>query len=125
MQENIFLRDFKAMGFPPRDVSVLSFRSNENCAAEKLRQTGFQSLRPAGHTASRAHQTYASVHAFKGRENSAIILTDIHLADRNKDRTLFYTGITRATEHVRLLCHKQSKPIILKWLEQSETPTHG
>ncbi len=62
--------------------------------------------------------SYASVHAFKGLENKAVILTDIFLSDRTFDRHLFYTGMTRATESVRILCDKACQTTLIGWLTE-------
>jgi ATP-dependent exoDNAse (exonuclease V) alpha subunit len=59
---------------------------------------------------------FTSVHAFKGMENKVIILTDVALDNKDFHRDLFYTGMTRATESVRVLCYEKSKATILNWL---------
>ena len=49
-------------------------------------------------------------------ENKAIILTDVVLNDLDFHRDLFYTGMTRATESVRVLCDKRSQETLCGWL---------
>jgi ATP-dependent exoDNAse (exonuclease V) alpha subunit len=49
-------------------------------------------------------------------ENKAIILTDVALSEREFDRQLFYTGMTRATESVRVLCDLACQNTLLGWL---------
>ena len=60
---------------------------------------------------------YTTVHSFKGMENKVIILTDIDLNGRDVERSLFYTGMTRATESVRVLCSKTSQKTLLSYLQ--------
>ncbi|GAJ12562.1 unnamed protein product [marine sediment metagenome] len=50
-------------------------------------------------------------------ENKVIILTDVVLDNLEFQRDLFYTGMTRATESVRVLCDEKSKETILKLLQ--------
>lgn len=108
-----WVKDFRAQGYKPSEITVLSFRSDEHSAAERLRSEGFN-LQPAWSAGSCSE--YASVHAFKGRENKAIILTDVAPGDREFERHLFYTGMTRATESVRVLCDKGCQNTLLSWL---------
>lgn len=108
-----WLRDFKAQGYKPSEITLLSFRSDEASAANRLRSEGFK-IRPAWSAGD--FTGYASAHSFKGMENKAIILTDVAPSDREFDRHLFYTGMTRATESVRVLCDKACQNILLGWL---------
>lgn len=108
-----WLRDFKAQGYKPSEITLLSFRSDEASAANRLRGEGFK-IRPAWSAGD--FTGYASVHSFKGMENKAIILTDVAPSDREFDRHLFYTGMTRTTESVRVLCDKTCQNTLLGWL---------
>ena len=108
-----WLRDFKAQGYKPSEITLLSFRSDEASAANRLRSEGFR-IRPAWSAGDLTG--HASVHSFKGMENKAIILTDVAPAEREFDRHLFYTGMTRATESVRVLCDKACQNTLLGWL---------
>jgi Nuclease-related domain/UvrD-like helicase C-terminal domain len=108
-----WIKDFKTQGYKPSEITVLSFRSDENSAAHRLRNQGFK-MRPAW--AAGDFTGFASVHSFKGMENKAIILTDVILTNDDINRYLFYIGMTRATESVRVLCDESSKTNILDWL---------
>jgi len=108
-----WLRDFKAQGYKPSEITLLSFHSDEASAANRLRSEGFK-IRPVWSAGDLTG--YASVHSFKGMENKAIILTDVAPSDREFDRHLFYTGMTRATESVRVLCDKACQNTLLGWL---------
>jgi hypothetical protein len=110
-----WLKEFKTLGYKASEITILSFRSTENSAAEHLKTTGFK-LRPAwqgGETTG-----CASIHSFKGMENKVIILTDVTLSEKNYQRDLFYTGLTRATETVRVLCDNNSRTTLLTWLTE-------
>jgi len=107
------LREFKTRGFRPTEITLLSFRSDENSLAAKVRTRGLLLSRPLS---SGGGSTFASVHAFKGMENRVIILTDVVLGDAGFERSLFYTGMTRATDSVCILCHSSSQATLARWL---------
>ena len=108
-----WLKEFKAQGYKPSEITLLSFRTDHLSAAERLKNAGYR-LRPAWQAGDLI--SHASIHAFKGMENKVVILTDVILNDLNYHRDLFYTGMTRATESVRVLCEKDSQGTIFAWL---------
>lgn len=108
-----WLRDFKGQGYRRSDITLLSFRTDAKSAASRLAGRGYD-LRPAWQTGE--HTKYASVHAFKGCESKIIILTDVSLGGHGVSRDLFYVGMTRATESVRVLCAKESESVLSQWL---------
>jgi hypothetical protein len=108
-----WLRDFKSERYKPSEITILSFRAADASAAVRLKQQGFR-LSPFWQAGE--HTSYASIHAFKGLENKIIILTDLVLGESDFHRHLFYTGMTRATEFVRILCHISSKETMVGWL---------
>lgn len=109
------LREFKAKGFKPSEVTILSLCPPAESAAEKLRHEGFRirEARDGGYDTS-----FASINSFKGMENKIVVLTDLEFGDKKTQRNLLYTGITRATESVRLLCPTASKATLLRWLSE-------
>ena len=114
-----WLGEFKAQGYKPSEITLLSFRADHLSAAARLKHAGHK-LRPAWQAGELA--SYASVHAFKGMENKVVILTDVALDDRDFQRDLFYTGMTRATESVRVLCDKGSQETLFGWLVGKAEP---
>ena len=108
-----WLKDFKSQGYKPSEITILSFRSVDTSAATRLKHEGFK-LRPAWQAGD--FTGYTSVHAFKGMENKVVILTDLVLGEADFHRHLFYTGMTRATESVRVSCDINSKETLLGWL---------
>lgn len=108
-----WLKEFRAQRYKPSEITILSFRAGEACAAAQLRDRGLK-IAPAWQGGD--HTGYASVHAFKGLENKIILLTDVLLEERDFHRYLFYTAMTRATEVVRVLCDIRSKETLFSWL---------
>ncbi len=108
-----WIGEFKAQGYRPSEITLLSFRADRSSAAARLQAAGHKLLpaRQAGNAMS-----YASIHSFKGMENKVIILTDVVLSNQDFHRDLFYTGMTRATECVRILCAKDSQQMLIRWL---------
>lgn len=107
-----WLREFRAEGYKPDEITLLSFRRDDHSAASRLASSF--NVRPA--RKGGPYTCYATVHAFKGLENKIIILSDVSLDDREFQRDLFYSGLTRATESVRVLCERGSHEILIKWL---------
>lgn len=108
-----WLKEFKALGYKAAEVTLLSFRSDESSSAAALRNAGYK-VQPAWQSGKGI--AYSSVHAFKGLENKIIILSDVVLKDNEFHRDLFYTGMTRATECVRVLCDVNSEAVLCGWL---------
>lgn len=108
-----WIGEFKAQGYRPSEITLLSFRADRASAAARLQTSGHKLLpaRVAGNAMS-----YASIHSFKGMENKVIILTDVILGNEDFNRDMFYTGMTRATECVRILCAKDSQQTLFGWL---------
>lgn len=107
------LREFRARGFRAGEITLLSFRSDEQSAAARLRAKGAPLAKP---WPPKDVTSYSTVHAFKGMENRVIILTDLVLNDANFERSVFYTGLTRATESALVICHVSSRATLANWL---------
>jgi hypothetical protein len=114
-QLELWLKEFTGRGYRPADIAILSFRSTESCAALQLKRRGVK-LRPAWQTGEAPG--YTSVHAFKGMESKIAILTDVLAGEPDFYRGLFYTGMTRATESIRILCNEKCQEALIKWFEQ-------
>jgi hypothetical protein len=108
-----WLREFKALGYKPSEITLLSFRASEDSAAMRLKQEGFH-LRPFWQNGE--FTGFTTIHAFKGLENKIIILTDVALGEPEFHRQLFYTGITRTTGSIRILCDNNSRETLLGWI---------
>jgi Nuclease-related domain/UvrD-like helicase C-terminal domain/Uncharacterized conserved protein (DUF2075) len=106
------INEFERRGYKKSEIAILSVKADLS-AATRLRSRGYK-LRPAWQSGELP--SYSSVQAYKGMENKAIILTDIDLSGQNLQRHLFYTGITRATECVRVLCSSRFQSTLMRWL---------
>ena len=49
-------------------------------------------------------------------ENKNIILTDVKLHEIDLAQSLFYTGMTRSTENLYVLCDEKSEGNLFEWL---------
>jgi hypothetical protein len=108
-----WLNAFRDARYHTSEVVVLSFCTPEACAAATLRRMGY-GLIDAWST--KRGVRYTSIHSFKGLEAKVVILTDVHLSGQEFQRDLFYTGMTRATEAVRILCSRESQEQLTTWL---------
>jgi len=102
--------------FKLEEIVVLSMNANErSCAGQHgaRAKTKFISIR-AGEDGVGAR--YASVHAFKGMEAPAIIITDITSLDINS-RDLLYVAMSRARVRLVLLMHETCRRDYDKILE--------
>jgi len=109
------LGEFRNAGYKLSDITILSFSSDENSLVGRGMVQGW-SIAPLWQNMSN-RISYGSVHAFKGLENKIIILSDVVLNEKGFQRDLFYTGMTRATESIRILCHNSSKNILAGWMK--------
>jgi hypothetical protein len=110
-----WLKEFKSLGYRPEEITLLSFCAAESSVSVELVRRGFR-LQPAWQTGPLT--SYTTVHAFKGLENKIIILTDVILNDLEFQRHLFYVGLTRASESVRILCDRSSQDTLLRWISE-------
>jgi hypothetical protein len=107
------LLNLKQSKFRTSEISILSFRRDDDSPAQFLANSGTH-LRPAWQLSQST--SYTSVHSFKGMENKVIILTDVARDNEGINRDLFYTGLTRATEQVHVLCETSAKHTVAEWL---------
>lgn len=112
-----WLAEFRAKGYRPGEIAILSFCAETDSITTRLVAEGLP-LQPAWKQGDGT--IHSTIHAFKGLERKVILLTD--LAPRQSDfyRHLFYTGMTRATEEVRILCHEDARAVLVKWLNEKD-----
>ncbi len=83
--------------FKPEEIVVLSMRANErSCSAAATETLKGIHLLPMSETRDAAAVEFTSVHAFKGMEASAIVITDIEKIDDDRTQALLYVGMSRA-----------------------------
>ncbi|MFC9736709.1 NERD domain-containing protein [Streptomyces noursei] len=97
-------------GFRPDDIVVLSPLRNDQSAAGNCqdprwrnRLAPFASPRPGA-------VRYGTVHAFKGLDSPAIVLTDVDSFGTAREQTLFYVGASRARDELTVLMSKSARP---------------
>jgi hypothetical protein len=113
-----WLREFRNARYFSGEIVVLSFCRPDKSAAACLRKTGYGLVEA---WSARDGVRYTSVHAFKGLEAKVVILTDVALNGPDFQRDLFYTGMTRATEVVRILCSLESREQLTAWITEATT----
>jgi superfamily I DNA/RNA helicase len=103
------LAELRADGYKGRDVAVLSARRSDSSAERLTGQPWCDRLRPLGDT-SGGHTLYGTIHAFKGLEAPAVIVTDLDDVSGPQAEALFYIAITRPTERLVLLMPESARP---------------
>ena len=86
------------------DIVVLS-PVNDSCAAKTGGHLGRYSLVPLTSTTETESIRFGTIASFKGLEAPAVILTDIDEVGTEQAHRLFYVGISRATDRLRVLAH--------------------
>lgn len=89
-------------GYELNEIAVLSPHRERSTASTTDDRWLRQILKPAdGLPARRGHLQYSTIHAFKGLESAAVVITDLDqtTASDNFD-SLFYVGLTRATDRL-------------------------
>lgn len=103
-------------GFASNDIVILSTRSEAACAASQINSQPWKSrLRPFA-TVAKGHARYCSVHAFKGMEAPAVVVTDVDRISDPASMAIFYIAITRAVDRLVLIVHESAKNEIIKAL---------
>lgn len=113
------LADLYREGFDPGDIVILSPKGPNECAAGKVALSPLRErLRPIS-SASEKQIRYSSIHAFKGLEAGAIIVTDIENIIDASD--LFYIAVTRTLHRLVLLISDQAKQDVITTLLSQST----
>jgi DNA helicase IV len=111
--EEILTRLYRE-GFQGSSISVLSARATAPCAESLRNEPWRDRLRNYG--SSPHHIGYCSIHAFKGLESPAIVVTDIeHIGDETS-RALFYVAVTRAVQRLFILARGTTKAAMRQML---------
>jgi hypothetical protein len=88
---NSLLRTFR-----PDEVVILSMRDDAACCAASTTGVKPHSLLPLRDRSRTPAVRYASIHAFKGLEAPAVIVTDIYKLTGDESQALLYVALTRA-----------------------------
>ena len=101
-------------GVSVNDIVLLS-PSKKNSAGRRLEadpNTPFK-IREYGQT-KRPSICYSTIHAFKGLESYAVILTDVNSIANDYEAVLFYVATTRALSHLEIFCSSSVKTDLRK-----------
>ena len=122
-QQSILLRSIEILrseGFANQDIVILSPKADAACAASKVHIHPLPERLQRFEISWRNHIGYCSVHAFKGMESPAVIVTDIDRLDAATSTALFYVAVTRVLQKLIILVHEPTKADILRTLLKLE-----
>lgn len=92
------------------EIVVLSMRSDESsCAGSMSPNSVGVRLAPIRQVLDGQTIPFASIHAFKGLEAPAVIITDINNLDDERTRALLYVGMSRARIRLFMLMHESCR----------------
>ncbi|WP_448006151.1 NERD domain-containing protein [Agromyces bauzanensis] len=95
------IKSLRDEGYELSEIAVLSTRRADSVAANSTDTWLRQILVPAdGRTRQAGKVIYSTIHAFKGLEASAVVLTDLDRDLAAPFEALLYIGITRATDRL-------------------------
>lgn len=107
------LEELLALGLTGTEIVVLSPRADDLSAAGSITSKPLkQRLRPYD-AATGGYIRYCSIHAFKGLEAAAIVVTDLDDTNRAHFESLIYIAVTRSSHRLTLLIHNSLKTILL------------
>jgi hypothetical protein len=109
-QGSILARSLEGLfedGYTGADIVVLS--PTQDCSAAQLRaEPWVHRLRPYLQK-SDGHIGYTTIHAFKGLEAKAVVLTDIEQIASDRGAALVYVGATRALHRLVIIAQQRVK----------------
>lgn len=106
-------------GFSYKDIVVISPRSDKLCAAASITTRPWKErLRPYSTNIQSAIR-YSSIHAYKGMESPAVVVTDIDQIGTEQAQALLYIALTRSFHRLVLLINTQIQMEMLNMLVSS------
>ena len=115
------LESWYGEGIRGGEIAVLSPRSDKTCLAAHVETDPWRSrLRPYS-DATAGHIPYSSIHAFKGLEASAILVTDIESVSSSTAADLFYVAVTRALHRLTILVSDRARADVVSSLTGIKT----
>ncbi len=112
------VRKLKRDGFKNSDITVLSTKSLEKSITKSIKSSDPVKFSPFENT-SKKQIGCGSIHAFKGMESPAIIVTDVEIITGDQAVSLFYVAMTRALHRLYILAHNNIKRDILETILQN------
>ncbi len=95
-------------GYRSSDIVILSVVPGAQAAASLPQPWSHRLSRIQNWT--QPHGGYATVASFKGLEAPAVIVTDIDRVKSDREESLLYVALSRATDRLILLSHESAKP---------------
>lgn len=102
-------------GYSGHDIVVLSPRSSEACA-QRLEQSPWSDRLAPAREAGAGQVPYTTIHAYKGLEAAAVVVTDLEAVDGPAMESLLYVAITRATDRLIILMDDRVRPSLARLL---------
>jgi len=100
-------------GYKGEEIVVLSPKSDGSCSTKITTEPWKSRLKKYRFGLDKGHIRYTTIHAFKGLEAPAVIITDIVDIDNNQDQALMYIGVTRALHRLYILASSKTKTQVL------------
>jgi hypothetical protein len=110
-------------GFSGDAIVILSSRATGACS-DGLAAPPWSDRRCGLDDLKRGRVRCATIHAFKGLEAAAVVLTDIEQFEMG-DRNLFYVGASRALDRVIVLAHERTRQGLSRALFEVGAPTNA
>ena len=102
-------------GFRNDDIVVLSSKRWRSTASKLSARDWKDRLVPI-ETRSTGQVGFATIHAFKGLESPAVVLTDLESVTGSGAQELFYVGVTRALHRLHVIASKAVRTEMLELL---------
>jgi hypothetical protein len=115
------LEDLWLAGYRGDDIVILSTR-NESSAAEHIDQQPWKDRLTPLQSATAHRIRFGTIHAFKGLEASAVIVTDVFSLATERDAALLYVAVTRPTHRLTVLAHNNVAAPVLERLVERRVP---
>lgn len=114
------LRELLSTGYAASDIVILS-AVGEDSSAARLSSAGRWKgvLVPYTSKTAAGRIRYTTIHAFKGLEAPAVVVTDIANLDSVRSGDLFYIALSRALHRLDVLAHAHTQGAIRQILERS------
>ncbi|MGK0270600.1 MAG: hypothetical protein ACI88H_001247 [Cocleimonas sp.] len=105
---------FLSLGYKQSEITLLSFKGLSSSSISPGSLFGKYKINRVDDRNDGVQ--LESIYTYKGMENKVVILFDVELQDDDQKRNLLYTGITRATEIIRILISDGSKHTLMDWM---------
>lgn len=109
------------LGYSGQDIVVLSSRASSSAAESIVASPWRDRLKPLAQAVPGA-VGYTSIHAFKGREAPAVIVTDVEHVGDHASTALFYIAVSRPLHRLTIIAHERVQAEIGSLLMSSARP---